>query len=164
MKRILVIGCSGAGKSTFARQLKELTGLPLFHLDLIWHLPDRTNISREEFDARLSEILAQDAWIIDGNYSLTLEIRLQRCDTVFLLDYPLEVCLAGVESRVGKPRADMPWVEQVFDEEFKNWIVDFPNRTLPRVYELLERYKEQCEVIVFRSREEAREYLEHIWN
>lgn len=164
MKRVLVIGCSGAGKSTFARQLKALTGLPLFHLDLIWHLPDRTHIPREEFDARLLEILNQETWIIDGDYSRTLETRLQRCDTVFLLDYPLEVCLSGIASRVGKPRADMPWVEQEVDEEFKNWVLDFPNRVLPQTYELLERYREGRDVIVFHSREEAKEYLERVWN
>lgn len=164
MKRILVIGCSGAGKSTFARRLQELTGLPLIHLDLIWHRPDRTNISRDEFDARLAEILEEDEWIIDGDYGRTLEMRLQRCDTVFLLDYPLEVCLEGVESRVGKPRADMPWVEQEFDEEFKRWIMDFSERQLPRTYELLERYREERGVVIFKSREEAEGYLKEIWN
>ena len=90
MKRVLVIGSPGAGKSTFARNLRDKTGLPLYHLDNIWHKPDRTTISREEFDERLAAILAKDSWIIDGNYSRTLELRLQYCDTVFLLDYPLE--------------------------------------------------------------------------
>ena len=159
-----MIGCSGAGKSTFARRLQKLTGLPLIHLDLIWHRPDRTNISTEDFDARLAEILTKDEWIIDGDYGRTLEMRLQRCDTVFLLDYPLEVCLAGVASRVGKPRADMPWVEQEFDEEFKRWIMDFPEKRLPRIYELLERYREGRVVVIFKSREEAEGYLKEIWN
>ena len=116
MKRVLVIGSPGAGKSTFARNLRDKTGLPLYHLDNIWHKPDRTTISREEFDERLAAILAKDSWIIDGNYSRTLELRLQYCDTVFLLDYPLEVCLAGVSDRIGKKRDDIPWTEHEFEE------------------------------------------------
>lgn len=95
MKKVIVIGSPGAGKSTFARKLKEKTGLPLWYLDMIWHKPDKTNISREEFDERLQEIIRGERWIIDGNYLRTLEVRLQSCDTVFLLDYPLEICLAG---------------------------------------------------------------------
>ena len=97
----MVIGCPGAGKSTFAKRLHEVTGLPLYYLDMLWHKPDRTNIPREEFDARLEEIVRKDKWIIDGNYQRTLELRLKECDTVFLLDYPLEVCLAGAQSRIG---------------------------------------------------------------
>ena len=162
MQRVLVIGCSGAGKSTFARKLSALTGLPLHHLDLLWHLPDRTHVSREEFDAKLSVLLSREKWIIDGDYGRTLEARLKRSDTVFLLDYPLEVCLAGVESRIGKPRADMPWIEQKFDGEFKRWIMDFPNVKLPRIYELLERYGQERRIVIFRSREDAERYLKEM--
>ena len=124
MKKVMVIGCPGAGKSTFARKLQELTGLPLYYLDMIWHKPDRTNISREEFDRRIREIVSQDAWIIDGNYNRTLELRMRECDTVFFLDYPLEVCLEGATSRIGKERVDIPWKEEEFDEEFRQWILD----------------------------------------
>lgn len=118
MEKVLVIGCPGGGKSTFARALRDKTGLPLYYLDMLWHKPDRTNISREEFDLELGRILQRDRWIIDGNYLRTLEMRLKECDTVFLLDYPLEVCLAGAEERIGKPREDIPWVEREFDGEF----------------------------------------------
>lgn len=102
MLKILVIGSPGAGKSTFARKLRNVIGLPLYYLDMLWHKPNRTNISREEFDARLSGIVKMEEWIIDGNYQRTLEMRLRECDTVFLLDYPLEICLLRAESRIGK--------------------------------------------------------------
>lgn len=161
MKKILVIGCPGAGKSRFAAALRDKIGLPLYHLDMIWHKPDKTNISREEFDSRLYDILKQDQWIIDGNYARTLEMRLKECDTVFLLDYPLEVCLQGVESRIGKKRDDMPWVERAFDEEFRDFIIDFPKSTLPHIYKLLEEYSDR-KIVIFKSRDEANKYLDSI--
>ena len=133
MQRAIVIGCPGAGKSTFARKLRARTGLPLYYLDMLWHRPDRTNVSRQAFDAALSAILATDRWIIDGNYQRTLEMRLQACDTVFFLDYPLPLCLAGAQERIGTKREDMPWVETEFDPEFKQWIEEFPKTQLPDI-------------------------------
>ena len=163
MRKIIVVGSPGAGKSTFARRLRDATGLPLYYLDMLWHKPDKTNISREEFDARLNRIVQKDEWIIDGNYQRTLETRLKICDTVFLLDYPLEDCLLGAESRIGKKREDMPWIETEFDEEFKQWIMDFSKDQLPQIYGLLEKYKKNREIVVFKSREESEIYLSRFW-
>lgn len=159
MKKVIILGSPGAGKSTFARKLRDRTGLPLYYLDMIWHRPDRTNVTREEFDARLTDILKTDEWIIDGNYGRTLEMRLKVCDTAFLLDYPLEVCLAGVRERVGQKREDMPWVEEELDEEFCQWILDFPNDQLPRIYQLLEQYKDGRQIFILHSRAEADDFL-----
>lgn len=159
MKRIFVIGCPGAGKSTFARNLRESLNLPLYYLDMIWHKPDKTTCSREKFDGRLREILGQDKWIIDGNYLRTLEVRLQVSDTVFLLDYPLKVCLAGARERIGKRREDMPWVETELDKEFRQWILDFSKDQLPVIYHLLKQYETGRDIYVFRSRDEAEDYL-----
>jgi len=159
MQRAMIIGCPGAGKSTFARKLRDITGLPLYYLDMLWHKPDRTNISREEFDRRLKEIVGRDRWIIDGNYDRTMEIRIRECDTVFLLDFPLEVCLAGAGSRIGTKREDLPWLETELDPEFRQWIVDFEKEKLPFIYELLEKYREHKDVFIFKSREETEQYL-----
>lgn len=119
MKKVMVIGSPGAGKSTFARSLRDVTGFPLYYLDMIWHKPDKTHISIEEFDIRLRELTALDEWIIDGNYSRTLELRLCACDTVFLLDFPTETCLAGAKSRIGHKREDLPWFEDEYLEKLK---------------------------------------------
>lgn len=162
MLKAIVIGSPGAGKSTFARKLRDATNLPLYYLDMLWHKPDQTNISTEEFEIRLAEILKRNKWIIDGNYQQTLEIRLRACDSVFFLDFPLEVCLLGAESRIGKIREDMPWIEYEFDEEFRQWIIDFPEKQLPQIYGLIEKYQRDKEIIVFTSREEADAYLEMI--
>lgn len=102
MQKVIIIGSPGAGKSTFARKLRDITKNELYYLDMIWHKADKTNVSREKFDVQLTGILEKDSWIIDGNYLRTLEMRLKKCDTVFLLDYPLELCLLSAQSRVGK--------------------------------------------------------------
>ena len=159
MQKILVIGCSGAGKSTFARRLRDSTGLPLYYLDRLWHRPDRTHITREEFDRTLAEWLARPAWILDGNYSRTLPQRLEACDTVFFLDFPLEVCLAGVENRRGAQRPDMPWVEEELDAEFLQYILDFGQAQLPAIRAMLEPYRGRRQILTFRSRAGADAWL-----
>lgn len=97
MLKIIVIGSPGAGKSTFARKLRDATEISLYYLDMLWHKPDQTNIRREELD-----------------------------------------------------------------EEFKQWIIDFSKDQLPQIYELLEKYRENRNVVIFKSREEAEEYMKMI--
>ena len=159
MKKIIVIGCPGSGKSTFSKKLQKMYNLPLYHLDLIWNKPDKTTISREEFDQELDKIFNTDNWIIDGNYQRTLETRIKEAEAIFLLDYPLEVCLEGATSRVGVKREDMPWLEESLNEEFKQKIINFSKEKLPVIYELLDKYKENKKIIIFKSREESNEYL-----
>ena len=150
MNKVIIIGCPGSGKTTFAEKLNKCTGLPLYYLDAIWHKPDKTHISREDFDKRILEIFNEDKWIIDGNYKRTIETRLQYCDTVFLFDLPTDVCLQGATKRIGKGRYDLPWIETELDPEFKQFIVDFPNDTLPYIYGLIDKYKEEKQVIIFK--------------
>lgn len=158
MQKICIIGCPGSGKSTFARKLQEITGLPICHLDLLHHKPDRTTVDRDEFVERLNEVLAKDRWIIDGNYNGTMDLRLAACDTVFFFDLPAEVCLAGVEARRGKVRPDMPWIEMEEDPEFTAYIRSFATEKLPLIQERIEQYP-NISVIRFSSRAEADEYL-----
>ena len=162
MNKVIIIGCPGSGKTTFAEKLQKCTGLPLYYLDAIWHKPDKTHIPREEFDRRIGEIFETPRWIIDGNYKRTIEMRMKQCDTVFLFDLPVEVCLQGVTDRVGKERYDLPWLETELDPEFKQFIEDFPKDTLPYIYELIEKYKDDKRVIIFKSREEADGFIEKL--
>ncbi len=158
MKQVLVIGCSGGGKSVFSRALAEKTGLPLHHLDNLYWNADGTQVPKPLFREALARLLAEEAWILDGNFRSTMEQRLTACDTVFFLDYPTEVCLQGVAERMGKPRPDIPWVETEPDEEFLDFIRRFPTDTRPMILELLDRYSDR-EIHVFHSREEANQYL-----
>ena len=159
MKKIIVIGCSGSGKTTFSQKLCEKTGIQLFFLDAVWHRSDKTHISREEFDKRLGEILALDSWIIDGNYSRTLERRISACDTVILFDLPTEVCLDGAISRLGKKRIDMPWIDTELDPWLKNEIEQFASKSLPSVYQLIDKYKDEKDIVIFKSRDAAEDFL-----
>ena len=160
MKKVIVIGCPGSGKTTFSEKLRDRTGLPLFYLDAIWHKPDRTHISREEFDARLAEIGRQDTWIIDGNYSRTVERRINMCDTVFLFDLPTEVCLQGALNRLGEARPDVPWIDTRLDPRFREEIECFRDQNLPTIYALLEQYGADKRIVIFKSRSEADAFLE----
>lgn len=161
MKKAMIIGCPGAGKSTFGRKLAAKTGLPLYYLDMIWHKPDRTTVTREEFDDKLEDILEKDEWIIDGNYQRTMLRRMDECDTVFFFDLPLDVCLSGAVERLGKVREDMPWHDEKLDEGFREWILNFPNYQLP-VIEFLLKSCYTGDVVRFTTRQEADEYIERL--
>ena len=158
MKKVLVIGCPGSGKSTFARALHAASGLPLHHLDLLYWNADKTTVPRERFLSRLEAVLAGEAWIIDGNYASTLELRLQYCDAVFFLDYPAELCLAGVAARRGQSRTDMPWIEETEDGEFIAFIKAFGETTRPLIAEFLRRHPDK-QIVVFHNRDDADRWL-----
>ncbi len=158
MKKIIVIGCPGSGKSTFARALHDKTGISLYHLDMMYWNADKTTVEKSVFLERLSSVLEKDEWIIDGNYGSTMELRMAACDTVIFLDYPLDVCLDGIKERRGKPRSDMPWIETEEEEEFVEFIKSYNEQQKPKVLEFLEKYSDR-NIIVFKSREEADDFI-----
>lgn len=163
MKKVIVIGCPGSGKSVFSRALHEITGLPLYHLDMIRWRKDKTFLSREEMIERIKEIGKTDEWIMDGNYSATMELRMSLCDTIIFLDYPTEVCMEGIMSRRGKPREDMPWVESVdeIDEKFIDSVKNYNTHNRPIVLERINKYSDR-NVIVFTGRNEADGFLKKL--
>ena len=158
MQRIIVIGCPGSGKSTVSRALHNKTGIPLYHLDMMYWKADKTTVEKSVFLERLSDVLKKDDWIIDGNYGSTMELRMAACDTVIFLDYPLEVCLDGIKERRGKPRSDMPWIETEEDAEFIEFIKSYNEQQKPKVLELLEKYGDK-NIVILESREQADAFL-----
>ena len=161
MKKIIVIGCPGSGKSTFARELHKITGIPLFHLDMMYWNPDKTTVEKSIFRRRLADALDKSEWIIDGNYASTMEMRMSACDTVIFLDYETDVCLEGVRARRGKERDDMPWIETEDDAEFIEFIKKYNMSSRPQVFSLLRKYEDKS-IFVFKSRDEAEEFLSRL--
>jgi len=129
-QRILIIGCGGSGKSTFARKLGEATGLPVVHLDKLYWKPGWQPLSKDAFDALLKDELSSPRWIMDGNFDRTIPLRLERCDAVIFLDLPRMVCMMGVLKRVissyGRTRPDMgDGCPEQFDLSFLKWVWNF---------------------------------------
>ena len=159
--KILVIGCSGSGKSTYARALAECTKLPLVHLDRLYWRPGWTHVSREEFDALLAAELAKPAWIMDGNYDRTLVARLERCDAVVWLNLPRIVCVLGVLRRValfrGRVRPDMgDNCPERLDFSFLRWVWNYNSIHRARIQEALAHAPHATVFMVRKRRELSR--------
>lgn len=162
MRRVLVLGCPGTGKSTLARSLGEALSLPVVHLDKLWWKSGWVNRTEGEFDALLDAVLLGEEWVIDGNYLRTLPRRLERCDAVVLLDYPRRVCLLRALRRIltwrGRTRPDMAAdCPERLDGEFVRWIWEFHRTQRPQVLELLDG--RTGEKHVFRSPKDCARFL-----
>ncbi len=159
MKRIIVIGCPGSGKSTLSRELHNKTALPLYHLDMMYWNEDKTTVEKPVFLKRLSAVLEKDEWIIDGNYASTMEMRMEKCDTVIFLDFPLDTCLKGIAERRGKPRSDMPWTEsEESDREFIEFVKNYNLQMRPQVIELVNKYSYK-NILIFNNRSDVNSFL-----
>ncbi len=157
-KKIIIIGCSGSGKSTFARKLAKITDLPLYYLDMIYWKEDCSHISRPEFAKKQKEILKRNEWIVDGNFRNTLEMRIKESEMIFFFDIPTEECIEGVLNR-GK-REDMPCVLPA-DDELISYIKNYNYICKPMVLNYFLKYPDK-KVVVFHSREAADEYLRNL--
>ena len=166
MERILIIGCSGSGKSRLARKLGQKLDLPVIHLDQLWWTENWQNVTVEEFDSRLAMALNMDRWIIDGNYSRTMGVRLSQCDTVIYLDFSRWACLLGMCQRLlssrGKTRPDMSaGCPERFSWEFVKWIWDFNKNNRVRNYTYLAQAK-HAQSVVLKNRREVRAFLDTV--
>lgn len=166
MKRIMVIGCSGSGKTMLSRKLATSLDLPLVHLDKLKWRDNWSYITKDEFDRLLLNEVMKPEWIIDGNYGRTLPLRLDYCDTVIYLDVPRYICISGVIKRVlinyGKTREDMGGeCPEKFDWEFMKFIWTFNKKNRTKYYELLRNAKDR-DVIILKSRWQINALLKSI--
>lgn len=164
MKKILVIGSGGSGKSTFATRLGELLGIKVIHLDQLHWLPGWVEPSKSDWAAKVETLINGDAWVMDGNYSGTLERRLAACDTVVFLDLPPLVCLWRVLKRLARyrnrSRPDMAeGCRERFDLKFLLWVWSYRRTTRPKIVKLLNQY-EGKNVVWLRSAAEVNRYLQ----
>lgn len=151
MKKILVIGSGGAGKSTFAKQLGERLNLHVIHLDALYWKPGWVEPPKDEWATTLDGLLKREAWIMDGNYSGTLERRLAACDAVVFLDVPPHVCSWRVLKRLWRyrnaTRPDMAeGCHERFSLQFLLWVWNYRRRTRPKIVRLLKQYEHKVQV------------------
>lgn len=164
MEKVMVIGCCGAGKSTFSRKLHQITQLPLIHLDMEYWLPEWVETDKPEWESKVTEMAARASWIIDGNYGGTIDIRIRQADTIIMLDYPTWKCLWRITKRIvrhyGKARPDMPkGCNERFDAEFYHYVYNFNKKKRPGIMAKLEAIKEEKEVVFLRSDLEVDAFL-----
>jgi len=162
MKRVLVIGCSGAGKSVFSRRLADRTGLPLIHLDKEFWQPGWMPTPPDAWRRRVAALAAEPRWIMDGQFGGTLGLRLQHADTVFVFDIPRWLCLTRVLRRTlrdfGHTRSDMaPGCVERFDWAFLKYIWNYKHNQRLRHLTSLEGFGGT--VIILRRPGEVKAYL-----
>lgn len=164
MRRVLVIGSGGAGKSTLAARLGAATGLPVVHLDALYWRAGWTPTPPDEWRQVVASIAARAAWIMDGNYGGTLPLRLAACDTVVFLDLPRVVCVARALRRwrrhAGRTRPDMaPGCPERLSLEFLRWIWDYPRTRRPGILRQLAALGDGQRVVVLRSDGEVERFV-----
>lgn len=163
MERVLIIGGNGSGKSTFAKELAEKTGLLLVHLDSLYWKDNWESVSRDEFDALLEQELIKPKWILDGNMNRTLTHRIKYCDTVVYLDFSSIACLIGVISRTikyyGKTRPDMGknCPEKISLDFYKQAFL-YNSKYRKKYYGIMEE-NPQIQWIVLKNRRQVKRYL-----
>jgi len=164
MRRILIIGSGGAGKSTVATRLGQLLNLEVHHLDKFYWRPGWVETPREEWRQIVTELIDRDSWIIDGNYGGTLELRLQKCDTIVFLDMPRLLCVWRIVKRNfryrngGRPDIAEGCPEKL-DPEFVSWVWNYSRRARPKVVKLLREHGEGKRIVWLRSNHEVEKFL-----
>lgn len=169
MKRVLVIGSGGAGKSTFARRLGELLNIQVKHLDKFYWRAGWREPAKEDWLKTVTELASDESWIMDGNYSGTLDFRIQQCDTIIFLDMSRLLCLWRVaKRRLLYRKGSRPDIAEGCPEqlnwEFVQWIWNYSRRSRPKVVRLLNEHAGTKEIVWLRSRAEVEKLLKQLTN
>lgn len=165
MKKVLIIGSPGAGKSTLSYRLRTILGIKSVHLDCYFWQPGWVKIPRDQLNEQIALLIKEDEWVMDGTYIDSLEMRLAAADTVIFLNYPLWLCLYGVFKRritfAGKFREDMTsGCEEKIDWPFLKWVIKFPWTNRLEIIRILGEHKDKLDVHIFYTRKETENYLQ----
>jgi adenylate kinase family enzyme len=162
MRRVAVVGCGGAGKTTLANALGERLGLPVVHLDEHYWQPGWIPTPDEEWREKQRDLVSADRWIADGNYSSTLDIRLKRADVVIILAFPRWRCFLRVLRRwlthYGQP-VQAPGCPERVSLEFLKWMWSYPSKGRQRLDSALARHGRRATVLQFERPREVRAFL-----
>lgn len=164
MKKIMIIGSGGAGKTTLSMHLSEKLDIPVVHLDAIYWKPGWVGSQKEEWEEKQKQALSGDKWIVDGNYISSIHLRLEQCDTVIFLNFSKYLCLYNVLKRYfqyrGKTRPDLNSdCPERIDFEFLQWIWNFPRYNTPAILDILAKQPEDLNIYVMESPKEIRSFL-----
>lgn len=165
MKKVVVIGCGGSGKSHIARELGKVLGAPVTHLDAVFYDEDWNPLPMEEFAAAQRELVAQPTWVIDGNYHSTLSVRLEACDTVVLMDVSTPAALWGILSRQLRHGAGHQGngVHNRIHWGVVTYVATYRRKMRPRVLARIEASaSSHAEVVLLRSRGHTRRWLKRV--
>jgi len=165
-QKIMIIGSGGSGKSTLARQLGETLGLPVIHLDREFWNAGWVETPKEEWYEKQKTLFSGSEWIADGNYGGSMDIRLDRADTVIFLDFSRFLCIYRALKRWltyrGKTRPDVAeGCPENMDAAFLKWIWQFPSRSRPNIMVNIPKYQ-NIEWIVFKNRKELQKFTKEI--
>lgn len=166
MERICIIGGCGAGKSTLARELGRKLNILVVHLDKLFWRDNWENVSSEDFKARLLKELEKDKWIMDGNYTATLNERFKYADTIIFLDLSTLTYLTSIVKRWfayrGKTREDMGEnCPERWDWEFFWYTATFNKKQRKQIYKKLETAQDK-KIIIFKSRKMVKKFIKDI--
>lgn len=160
-RRWLLVGSGGAGKSTLARRLAAALDLPLIHLDREYWRPGWVAIPKDQWRIRVAELASADAWVMDGNYSGTIDMRLDRADVIIVMDTPSWKCLFRIVKRrwLDRDRPDIPTgcSDQV-SLEFAWWVLSYPWRSRPKIMRAIDAHAD-VQVIRLRTARDAERLL-----
>ena len=161
MKRILVIGSGGAGKSTVSEELHKILHLPIIRLDEHYWRPGWVRPEHDEWKKKIKDLIQKDEWIMDGNYQPTLELRLSRADAIIFMDTPRLISLFRLlNRRFTKPKTEIaPGCVERLDRKFMSYIWRYEKTQRPKIIKLLEKYKGEKEIYVIHSKKEMWSFL-----
>ncbi len=166
MKRILIVGSPGSGKSTLSRLLREKLNYPILHLDRVFHIDNERQISRQALIDKITEFVnANPNFIIDGNYSSTLEYRMQFSDTVIIMDMDTDLCLRNIEERriSGQIRSDMApgFDKAIEDPGFADYVRSFKKDHFLKLISLKNKYP-NLQYHILKNYEEVQTFVKTI--